>query len=118
MKDFDLRRRVGRCGSRAIAVALALSLASCFTAALWSIDEETKAAAEEADANANANTSHDEDDDEGIGGDWIPGHVFWRVPLTPFALVLDLVTCPYQFFFCRDQDDDREPSFGYPQRSG
>ena len=75
-------------------------LSGCFTMALWAVDDCETASAYGVD-------EHEDWDWKDIGG---------RLFLTPLALLLDLVTSPYQC--CCDDDEPCEAEVEYWEHTG
>lgn len=97
---------VRRCGLVAALCVLPMLASSCFTTALWSIGRAEKAEirsrVEEADPDADQA--------------WAL-KLFGRALLTPFAVVLDFVTSPYQLLVRDDDAVDDEPRTNYRMTS-
>ena len=72
-------------------VLLCLLLPGCFTSMLWGSDLDDTSLTDEATYRRDKEFS-----------------VWTRILLTPFAIILDIITAPVQDFFA-DEDDDCEP---------
>lgn len=88
----------GLCRHGAV-LCLPLVLTSCFTMAVWGF-----LPADEVDpVTGNEETGFEYDSDT----EWSWGLFFGRLGLTPFAVALDVLTCPVQaFLFGWDDEDD------------
>ncbi len=72
-------------------------LTSCFTSMVWNTDLDSTSLTDDA-------TYAQEDDDSSI---WT------RLALTPFALILDIITWPLQELVADENDDDEDEDDGY-----
>jgi hypothetical protein len=93
---------------RAASLSLLLGLSSCFTAALWGFDSDTR---------QNVRTGRDEaflsyDEDT----EWSWPLLGLRVLGTPFAVALDCLTWPLQVFLWADEDGDLDAGYHIDQR--
>ncbi|MDO8349179.1 MAG: hypothetical protein Q7T30_03010 [Planctomycetota bacterium] len=84
---------------RCVVVALPLVLTSCFTMMLWGFGP----AEDVGPVSGDEETAFEYDEQT----EWSWGLFFGRLGLTPFAIVLDVLTCPVQcFVFGWDDEDD------------
>ena len=84
---------------RAAALCLPLVLSSCFTMAVWGFHPDTDT--DPVSHDTDTSFAYDEETE------WSWGLFFGRLGLTPFAVALDVLTCPVQaFLFGWDDDED------------
>jgi len=86
--------------------ALPMAATSCFTTALWSLDKAERASIEE----------HVEEYDPEGDQSWL-FPLLGRTVLTPFAVVLDVLTAPYQCLVRDDDPVDTKPRTNYRMTS-
>ena len=96
-----MTRTVSQLAKHAAVLCLPLVLASCFTMMVWGFEPEfgTDAASGESEATF----AYDEETE------WSWGLFFGRLGLTPFAVVLDVLTCPVQAVLFGWTDDEDGP---------
>jgi hypothetical protein len=86
---------------RAAALCLPLVLTGCFTMMLWGFSPEDEV--DPATGNEETTLAYDEETE------WSWGLFFGRLGLTPFTVVLDILTCPVQAFLFGWDDDESCP---------
>ena len=97
-----MTRTVRHLAKHAAALCLPLVLTSCFTMMVWGFFPEREYDA----ASGDDHTSFAYDEET----EWSWGMFFARLGLTPFAVVLDVLTCPVQaFVFGWDDEDEDVP---------
>jgi hypothetical protein len=85
----------------AAVLCLSLVLTSCFTMMVWGFDTESECDA--ASGDSETTFAYDEETE------WSWGLFFGRLGLTPFAIVLDVLTCPVQAVLFGWDDDEGSP---------
>ena len=80
---------------------LSLALTSCFTMMVWGFSPED--GVDPATGSEETTFAYDEETE------WSWGLFFGRLGLTPFAIVLDVLTCPVQAVMLGWDDDDDGP---------
>lgn len=93
-----------------VVLCVAPMLSSCFTTAVWSLDRKQRT-----EIRRHALDEAIEDDDE--RDDLWKLELLGRLLLTPFAVVLDVLTAPYQCLVRDDDPVDAEPRTNYRMTS-